>query len=515
MPGYGLSGGGGNGWLRVLTIDPKQNLNNVLSDAVNVLSETDRAEVFGVDDNNRSEPHFFCKETEGNHYYSTAPSDHNYTFSIDFSKPIRYVNASPTEEFEYIDCSTEQACTAHKNQIDNIKRTVFGTRIINDVSVNDIKRESPKIAANRITGAFVTVWEDDSDKSDDPNDQKGYDWTAYDWPTSDAKIFHHDIMMRLFCPTGCVDSKELVVNTSTQGQQRHPDVAMDKDGNFVVVWEDDKADTGYSEINMRGFDVTGRERFAVQTVNTTSAGLQIAPAIAMASDGQFIVVWQSKETKESDRKIYARRFKNDGTAIDENDILIQDSVSGNKYHALDVAMMDSGEFFVTWENNKHIYANHYDRNLESKSNVLHIGAGSYPAVAVNLKGQFSIVFKDDNTIKVNVDRKSYDVASNNIYDGSIPTICMDENDRAVVGVNGKPDDKKQSSVYLYKLDLSPDHVSYSKHMEVKDNFVGTQSDADISCTADGRHVITFLNHDTSYGRNLYNIMGGGFKILKD
>jgi len=40
----------------------------------------------------------------------------------------------------------------------------------------------------------------------------------------------------------------MTVNSVSKGQQRDPIVAMDTDGNFVVVWEDDKDKNGWYQI---------------------------------------------------------------------------------------------------------------------------------------------------------------------------------------------------------------------------------------------------------------------------
>jgi hypothetical protein len=95
--------------------------------------------------------------------------------------------------------------------------------------------------------------------------------------------------------TGLPLSNEIVINVSTTGDQRNPAVAMAHDGSFVVVWEG--PDTPLPAItpgifgSLRGADGTPIE--AEFAVNTTTAGLQRRPAVAMQPGGGFLVVWQS------------------------------------------------------------------------------------------------------------------------------------------------------------------------------------------------------------------------------
>ncbi len=83
------------------------------------------------------------------------------------------------------------------------------------------------------------------------------------------------------------------MNTTTVGNQFDASVAMDADGDFVVVWEGngvgDNAGVFAQRFNALGRKVGGE--FLVNTANTTNQ--QGSPAVAMDSYGNFVIVWAS------------------------------------------------------------------------------------------------------------------------------------------------------------------------------------------------------------------------------
>ena len=89
-------------------------------------------------------------------------------------------------------------------------------------------------------------------------------------------------------------SEEFQINIETSGNQREPSVAMDAAGNFVVAWygpgmaEEDKED-----IFARRFDPNGLPLGSEFRVNTSTAYRQYSPAVSAGTDGSFVVVWTS------------------------------------------------------------------------------------------------------------------------------------------------------------------------------------------------------------------------------
>ncbi len=89
---------------------------------------------------------------------------------------------------------------------------------------------------------------------------------------------------------------EFQVNTYTTSQQTEPSVAMQSDGRFIVTWESFGSagtDTSLGSIQGQRYDAHGVPLGAEFQINTYSTGHQSVPAVAAASNGDFVVVWTS------------------------------------------------------------------------------------------------------------------------------------------------------------------------------------------------------------------------------
>jgi hypothetical protein len=80
-------------------------------------------------------------------------------------------------------------------------------------------------------------------------------------------------------------------------RHREPDVAMDEAGNFAVVWDADRIDSGGTGVLARLYDRDGAPLGQAFRVNATGRGSQGHPAVAFAQAGKgksFLVVWDSQ-----------------------------------------------------------------------------------------------------------------------------------------------------------------------------------------------------------------------------
>jgi hypothetical protein len=147
-------------------------------------------------------------------------------------------------------------------------------------------------------------------------------------------------------PVAAVD---LQVNTYTNSNQRYPAVARAGDGSFVVVWESFQAGTFYDVFGQR-FDSAGGTVGGEFQINTHTTATQARAAIAMKSDGAFVVVWESynQEGAGSNYGIFARRYDSSG-APQGNELLVNENTAfAQRFPA--VAIDEQGDFVVAWEN---------------------------------------------------------------------------------------------------------------------------------------------------------------------
>ena len=116
--------------------------------------------------------------------------------------------------------------------------------------------------------------------------------------TDDAiKIPHqsHYISRRLLMTS----TSEFIVNTYTQNNQLDPAVAMSSNGNFVITWdsygEDGSGDGIYAQLFNGGATRQGSEFL----VNTYTNPNQTQPTIDVSNSGAFTIAWTSYEDVDS------------------------------------------------------------------------------------------------------------------------------------------------------------------------------------------------------------------------
>lgn len=157
------------------------------------------------------------------------------------------------------------------------------------------------------------------------------------------------IYAQLYDQDGKVVVSETMVNTTTTGGATRPAVSMDADGNFVVVWSSaqDGSDQG---IIGRLFNSSCSPVTSEFAINSITTNRQYDPAVAMDADGDFVVAWNTYNGGFSDSEVWARRFDSTGTAIDGSDFQV------NTYTTLfqflqSIACNADGDFLITWSSN--------------------------------------------------------------------------------------------------------------------------------------------------------------------
>jgi hypothetical protein len=154
-----------------------------------------------------------------------------------------------------------------------------------------------------------------------------------------------DVRGRLFSAAGLPLSDELAVHAASADGQSEPVVGMvPGSGDFVVAWT--HAAASDTDVRLRRFTASGAPRAAEVRANLTTAGLQLAPAIAVASDGQFVVAWQSLGQDGDGWGVYLRRFAADGRGLSGEVRVAETTVGDQLAPALGIA--PDGRFVVAW-----------------------------------------------------------------------------------------------------------------------------------------------------------------------
>jgi hypothetical protein len=120
----------------------------------------------------------------------------------------------------------------------------------------------------------------------------------------------------------------------------------------VVVWQSQGSagtDSSASSVQARRFRADGTPRGPSFQVNTLTSGEQYQPAVAVAPDGRFVVVWSSDVSSGSDadgRSVQARRFGADGAPLGAE---FQVNVSTPFNQDYPAVAADGGGFVIAWQ----------------------------------------------------------------------------------------------------------------------------------------------------------------------
>jgi hypothetical protein len=134
--------------------------------------------------------------------------------------------------------------------------------------------------------------------------------------------------------------------TTVRGGSRHPEVASDAEGNFVVVWHHGESAARY-DIYARRFDADGNALGAEFVVNASTTGSQKYPGVAVESGGDFVVVWESGPGWPESYEVVGRRFDSAGTPVGD-DFVVNTQTAPLRTRKPDIAFGDHSDFVIAW-----------------------------------------------------------------------------------------------------------------------------------------------------------------------
>jgi hypothetical protein len=193
------------------------------------------------------------------------------------------------------------------------------------------------------------------------------------------------------------------VNTYTTAAQEDPSVAMGPDGRFVVVWTSRGPDGNGDGIFAQRFDQNGIPTGGEFQVNTYTNYSQSRPAVAVDSDGDFVVVWDSYYQDGSYFGVYAKRYDKDGNPV-TGEFRVSDGTLGIQDQP-DVAMAPDGSFVVVWRdgaytNTTDILSKRYNASgtalgSDFQVNTYSTGPQYQPTVGIDSDGEFIVAWTSD------------------------------------------------------------------------------------------------------------------------
>lgn len=193
---------------------------------------------------------------------------------------------------------------------------------------------------------------------------------------------------------------EFQVNTTTLSDQTSPAIAVNSDGSFVITWQSQGQDGSGWGIFAQRYDSSGNPLGTEFQVNTSTIGNQSNPAISFS--GNFVITW------ESDGDIKAQLSNSNGLPIG-SEIQVNTEILYNQISP-DVAMAQDGSFVITWDidnyqngTNFDVYAQRFDAlgnyaGSEFRVNTYLLGDQQGTAIGISPTGSFVIAWEDNGSI---------------------------------------------------------------------------------------------------------------------
>lgn len=206
----------------------------------------------------------------------------------------------------------------------------FGTEI--DVNTIETGGQGFSSVTALAGGGFVVVWDDGSAEG---GDQQSL-----------------DVRMQVFDSTGARVGVERIVNSTVAGNQSLPLVTALADGGFAVAWTDASAtgaDSSGLAVRVRFFDPSGSGRGPDVLVNTSTNGDQTLDSITAFDDGRVAVTFTDAGNHAGDDSGLAVRraiVDADGT-INLGELVLPASTSGDERES-SIAALEGGGFVATW-----------------------------------------------------------------------------------------------------------------------------------------------------------------------
>jgi hypothetical protein len=179
--------------------------------------------------------------------------------------------------------------------------------------------------ASSPTGDVVVVWEDQGNCCDGTGS---------------------NVFGQRYSSSGGAAGGEFLVNTYTTDRQVSPAVAWMAGTGFVVAWESRNQDGTYWTVSAQRYGTTGARLGDEFRVNTYTTGNQRHPRLASDASGNFVVVWSSLLQDGSNDGVYAQRYASGGQPLGGE--FQVNSYTPSRQGLPDVASDPAGNLFITW-----------------------------------------------------------------------------------------------------------------------------------------------------------------------
>jgi len=212
------------------------------------------------------------------------------------------------------------------------------------------------------------------------------------------------IRARIYDAGGAPVGGEFGVNTNQTGQQYFPSIAAVPGGGFVVAWQDDTGDGGGTGISGQVFSASGVPVGAELQVNIQTNGLQTDPSVTSTANG-FAIQWTDASFigADTDQSGIKMRLFTIESATAGSEITANEDPAGYRDFP-NVTQLADGRFLVTWlmETGQDVKARLFDSagtplGGEFLANSTVGNRQTHPVATALASGGFAIAWEDYGT----------------------------------------------------------------------------------------------------------------------
>ncbi|MEM6784599.1 MAG: T9SS type A sorting domain-containing protein, partial [Bacteroidota bacterium] len=329
---------------------------------------------------------------------------------------------------------------------------------------------------------------------------------------------------------GMAQGSEFLVNTTVTSDQSQPEVGMDADGDFVVVWRSDGQDGDGTGVYAQRYDAAGMAQGSEFLVNTYTTDDQSNPSVGMDDDGNFVVVWNSSGQDGANNGVYAQRF--DAAGVAQGSEFLVNTYTTNNQNRPAVAMDADGDFVVVWQSfdqdgaNNGVYAQRYvsdatPQGSEFQVNTITTSNQRNPSAGMDADGDFVIAWdsnsQDGNGVGVFAQR--YALTQPTLDGGTLAlSVLGTEGWRMLAQPNGTTLATLLASIWTQGV---PDadvpngsaNVLVYDESEAGAEGVGFEAPATLAASTPGEGFIVFVFADDDFDDGENDIDGGFPKTL--
>ncbi|MCK9901427.1 hypothetical protein MXD63_15245 [Frankia sp. Cpl3] len=179
---------------------------------------------------------------------------------------------------------------------------------------------------------------------------------------------------------------------ATGGTHHRPDVAVDGAGNAVVVWDEDGDANGSFNVGRKILTPSGGVRVAQAVANVTTGGNQVHPSVATNLNGDQVVAWETNQNGSA--QVGARSFSAANAAGPEVILPGTDPQTGiDDQRGAVVAWAQDTDVHAQGLNPDGTTTGRLPR---LRVHTTATGRQDEPALGVNPWGQLVIAYTDDN-----------------------------------------------------------------------------------------------------------------------